>query len=233
MQLSKQILIIPTIALMSSGVFADNSAVPPQGNYPPQQQQDYYPPQDQYSQQGYAGPIGCGGGCGQFNPGQNFYCPNVYANFPCPPPILPFPGPPLVGVPLPAPIPPVGIFPPIYGGPPIYGRPMPLPIYPGRPGFGGPRFGGPGYPTPYRGMGPGGPGMMGPRPIRRVSSNGCEVQQGNNGEFAVISADGEKLYSSKDAHAEQNAEAMKVYYEKSPTGLCGTVQQPSNSTLDI
>lgn len=86
-----------------------------------------------------------------------------------------------------------------------------------------------------------GPGMVPPgmpvivRPhgyYRRMSfSEGCEVQQGNNGEFAVLASNGGVLFLDKSIHAAENAAYMKTYYEKkSKLGLCSGNKR---STWDI
>ena len=120
--------------------------------------------------------------------------------------------------------PPPAVYPPIY--PPVYQPPY-RPYYPYRP-----------YPMPYRpsygyGNGYGRPGWGRPgygRGFRRMSGDGCEVQHYNGAEYVVLSSDNQEIYTDSSIHAEENANAMKTYYETSGTGLCANPQiQPSQS----
>jgi hypothetical protein len=112
------------------------------------------------------------------------------------------------------------MLPPVYPAPPIYPPAYPAPYY--GPGYGR------GYYGPIFTPRPGGPVHYG-----RVSlHDGCEIQQGNNGEFAVLTPNGEALYIDRAEHADANAEYMKKYYENSKTGLCNLASsQPK--PLDI
>jgi hypothetical protein len=236
MQVSKLSLFIPALMLVSAGAFADQSAIPPQGYPPPAQ--DYYPPPQA---QGYPPPQAYQNPCNQcgapqlpdvyplpgpgFDPGAQYYC-DPYQ--PCPQPILPYGPPPVLYAP---PLPPPLIVQPSQ---PYYGRPIWPRYNNARPFLGYPsqRFGGPIGVGPRPGFGRPGFPVRGGRPFHHISAQSCEVQQGNNGQFSVISPDGQTIYSNSSAHAQENAEAMKSYYEKSLTGLCGTIQK-SNDTLDI
>lgn len=225
-EMLKKFLIIPAIVLMSQGVFAGEGRSP----RPQQPEQGYDEPQPGYQGQGYQeqyyGGVQGGGCCGAVLPPPVIVAPccNVY---PPPPPLPPvvynpginyYCGMPNCG----------GNIQPPYGPPmrPWGPRPTPYGGYGQRYGQGyGPR------PSPYgtmpRGQIAGIPGGM----VRPMSGAGCEVQQGNSGEFSVISAEGQLLYKSSIPHAAENAEFMKAHYEKN-SDLCGGVRSPAKS-LDI
>lgn len=201
------------LALATVNAFADapgrepqRPSQPPPLEQPQEQQPVEQPPREEY-----------------FDPGQQYYCVEA-----CEVPPMPYP--PLVVVPVPPPRVYVRPYyaPPVrpYYSPPVrpYAypvRPYAPPVRPYRPaypvphGYGRPGFGRPGY-----GYGPR-PMPYGGRPaFRRMSAQGCEVQQNNNGEFVVLSIIGDVIYQDSSKHAEINAEAMKTYYEKSDFGLC-------------
>jgi hypothetical protein len=76
---------------------------------------------------------------------------------------------------------------------------------------------------------PGGPVHFG-----RISARaGCEVQQGNNGVFVVLSSLDQIIYQDDSGHAAQNADYMRAYYENSKTGLCSAPSVEPSKSLDI
>jgi len=235
MQVNKLSLLIPALMLVSAGAFADQSAVPPQG-YPPAQ--SYPPPQDYGYQGGYQGGYGYQNPCGScgpqlpqvypapgpgFDPGANYYC-DPYA--PCAQPVVPY-GPPPVVYTTPPPLPPP---PPVIVQPGYYGRPA-WPRYGARPFVGMPpqRFGGPVAVVPHAGPPPP-PG----RPFHHISAEGCAIWQGNSHSVSVVLPDEKRtpIYTNSSEHAYENAVYMKAYYEKSASGICGTIEK-SNDALDI
>lgn len=180
----------------------------------------------------------CGNYASTYNPGNSYYCAqpcNTAPQLPYPPNVV------LVPVPVPSLVaPPVAVVPPIGVVPPVYVNPLPY-VAPPAPYYNGPYYNGPYYGRPYYGVPP---GVVMPRPggpvhfggFRRMSlKDGCEVQQGNNGQFVVLSKDDQVLYTDSSEHASENAEAMKQYYEQqTKLGLCHEPwQNGDNKSLDI
>lgn len=230
----KKLLIIPAIVFMSQGVFADDHGQPP-----PQQDDGYY--DQQQDQQVPQQPGGYGGGAyggvyGGGVVGGGFYGGGAAGCCGTPglPPAYPAP---CCGVvaPLPQPLPPPPPPPVVYNpsvnyygcagcmAPAVPYGSAPLAVVPRAPIYGGV------YGRPYVGR----PGI-GPRPfVRRMSAEGCAVEQGNNGVFQVISVTGEVLYQNDSTHADKNADYMKTWYEKNHASLCGGVDSSANKSLDI
>jgi len=156
-----------------------------------------------------------------FDPGSQYMCGPQ-----CAPITLPYQGPILQPVPLPPPAP---IFVPtplpysyVAPTPPIYINPG-YPIYP-HPYWGGRRF----FGRPAWG------GRFMPRFRRHISlTDGCTVQQNNNGEFVVLSSAGQVIFRNSSEHAEDYAKFMKAKYENASTGLCKAPSVTPSQSLDI
>ena len=195
----KHALVIFAAVLVSQIAFADEPGY--ESEKPKKRRGRPVPPPQQYEEpydQQY-------GQYEQFAPGGQYLC-----NPGCPPPPIPLPlapVPPIILAPPPVIMaPPPVLPPPVLPFPPMH-RPMPIPTpYGGGGHWGGGQWGGP-RPTPYGGF-------------QRMSAKaGCEVQQGNNGQFVVISPADQVIFENSSEKASEYAEQMKLYYEKN--GFCG------------